>query len=71
MYCTRLHRENGSFEVLCLQEKKTQEDRLSAFTVIFYLKEAIVTHLITCQGRDHLVNIQSGRHNLEIINVQF
>ena len=32
-------------------------------------EEAIVTHLITCQGRDHLVNIQSGRHNL--VNVHF
>ena len=32
-------------------------------------EEAIVTHLITCQGRDHLVNIQSGRHNLDIVNV--
>ena len=35
------------------------------------LEEAIVTHLITCQGRDHLVNIQSGRHNLVIVNVHF
>ena len=34
-------------------------------------EEAIVTHLITCQGRDHLVNIQSGRHNLVIVNVHF
>ena len=30
-----------------------------------------MTHLITCQGRDHLVNIQSGRHNLVIVNVHF
>ena len=26
-------------------------------------EEAIVTHLVTCHGRDHLVNIQSVRHN--------
>ena len=32
---------------------------------------AIVTHLITCQGRDHLVNVQSGRHNFVIVNVHF
>ena len=32
---------------------------------------AIVSHVITCQGRDHLVSIQSGRHNLVIINVHF
>ena len=32
-------------------------------------EEAIVTHLITCRGRDHIVNIQSGRHSLVIVNV--
>ena len=31
--------------------------------------EAIVTHLVTCHGRDHLVNIESGRHNLIIVNI--
>ena len=35
------------------------------------LEEVIVTHLVTCHGRDHLVNIQSGRHNLVIVNVHF
>ena len=34
------------------------------------LEEAIVTHLVTGHGRDHLVNIQSGRHNLVVVNVQ-
>ena len=33
-------------------------------------EEAIVSHVITCQGRDHLVKIQSG-HNLIIVNVHF
>ena len=28
-----------------------------------------MTHLVTCQGRDHLVNIRSGRHNLVLVNV--
>ena len=32
---------------------------------------AIVSHVISCQGRDHLVNIQPVRHNLVIINVHF
>ena len=32
-------------------------------------EEAIVSHVITCQGRDHLVNIRSGRHNFVIVNV--
>ena len=34
-------------------------------------EEAIATHVVTCQGRDHLVNIRSGRHNLVIVNVHF
>ena len=34
-------------------------------------EEVIVTHMITCPGRDHLVNIQSGRHNLAVVNVHF
>ena len=34
-------------------------------------EEAVVTHLITCQGRDHLVNVQSERHNLVVVNVHF
>ena len=34
-------------------------------------EEAIVTHLITCQGRDHIVSIRSGRHNLGFVNFHF
>ena len=34
-------------------------------------EEAIVTHMITCQGRDHIVSIQSGRQSLAIVNVHF
>ena len=29
-----------------------------------------MTQLVTCQGRDHLVNIRSGRHNIVIVNVR-
>ena len=45
----------------------------SAICIHRYLlpEEAIVSHVITCQGRDHFVNIQSGRHNLVIANVHF
>ena len=34
-------------------------------------EDAIVTHVVTCQGRDHLVNIRSGQHSLSIVNVHF
>ena len=37
----------------------------------FLPEDAIVTHVGTCQGRDHLVNILSGRHSLVIVNVDF
>ena len=30
-----------------------------------------MTHLITCRGRDHFVNIRSERHSLVIVNVLF
>ena len=33
------------------------------------LEEAVVSHVITCQGRGYLVNIRSGRHNVVIVNV--
>ena len=35
------------------------------------LEDAIASHVITCPGRDHLVNIRSGRHNLVIVNIHF
>ena len=34
-------------------------------------EEALVTHSITCHGRDHLVNIRTERHSLIIVNVHF
>ena len=34
-------------------------------------EEALVTHSITCHGRDHLVNIRSEGHSLVIFNVHF
>ena len=34
-------------------------------------EEATVTNLATCQGRDHFVNTQSGKHNFVIVNVHF
>ena len=34
-------------------------------------EEAVVTPLVTCHGRDYLVNIQSGRQSLVIVNVHF
>ena len=30
-----------------------------------------MTHVVTCEGHDHLVNIRSGRHSLVIVNVHF
>ena len=31
----------------------------------------VVTHVVTCQGRDHIVNIQSGCRSIVVVNVHF
>ena len=51
-----LGNENAGGSVICIHKDLLAED-------------AIVTHMITCQGRDHVVNVQSGRKNLAIVNV--
>ena len=33
------------------------------------LDDAMVTHVVTCQGRDHTVNMRSGCRNLVVVNV--
>ena len=33
--------------------------------------DAVVTHVIICQGRDHIVNVRSGCRNLVVVNVHF
>ena len=43
--------ENAGGSAICIHRDLPPED-------------AIVTHVVTCQGRDHLVNIRSGRHSL-------
>ena len=50
--------ENAGGSVICIHRDLLPE-------------EALVTHLITCHGRDHLVNIRTERHSLVIVNVHF
>ena len=33
--------------------------------------DAVVTHVVTCQGRYHIVNVRSGRRSLVIVKVHF
>ena len=35
------------------------------------LDDAKVTHVVICQGRDHIVNIRSGCRSLAVVNVHF
>ena len=35
------------------------------------LDDAVVTHVVTCQGRYHIVNVRSGRRSLVIVKVHF
>ena len=50
--------ENAGGSATCIHQDLLPED-------------AIVTHMSTCQGRDHIVNVESGRKNLVIVNVHF
>ena len=50
--------ENAGGSAICIHKDLLPED-------------AVVTHMITCQGRDHIVNVQSGRQSLVIVNVHF
>ena len=63
-------RDFGSLGILFLKTQ-TREDQLFVFTRDLLPEEAIVTNLATCQGRDHFVNTQSGKHNFVIVNVHF
>ena len=53
-----LGNENPGVSATCIHKDLLPED-------------AFVTHVITSQGRDHIVNVQSGRKNLVIVNVHF
>ena len=50
--------ENAGGSAICIHRNLLPED-------------AIVTHVVTCQGRDHLVNIRSGQRSLVIVSVHF
>ena len=57
---------DSRYLVRSLLVTRIQEDRPHASTRTCIHKDllpedAIVTHVITCQGRDHIVNVQSGR----------
>ena len=40
-------------------------------TQMVQLYDAVVTHVVTCQGRDHIVNIRSGCRSPVVVNVHF
>ena len=61
------------FQFFCTFIPGTENTGGSAICIDNYLlpKDAIVTHMITCQSRDHIVNVQSDQKNLVIVNVHF
>ena len=65
---TRKSVKKGTFQIQP-QTMKMREDRLICIHRDLLPAEALVTHSITCHGRDHLVNIQSEGHSLVIVNV--
>ena len=58
---------DSSYLVRSFLVTRMQEDRTYASARSFLPENAIVTHRVTCQGRDHLVNVQSGRQSLVIV----
>ena len=67
----RVSSSNLGFLVLFLAENENAGGSAICIHRVLLPEEAIVTHVVTCQGRDHLVNIRSGRHSLVIVNVHF
>ena len=82
-YFSRLTKNNG---IICTQEIHGKDEFLQAIQVLvpqFRLHgtfkpnnlnaggSAVVTHVVTCQGRDHIVKIQSGDRNLVVVNIHF
>ena len=49
---------NAGGSVTCIHEDLLPDD-------------AVVTHVITCQGRDHIVNVRSGSRSPVVVNVHF
>ena len=45
--------------------------RLTGIHKDILLDEALVTHTVTCQGRDHIVSIRSGCRSLVVVDVHF
>ena len=50
--------ESAGGSAICIHKELLSED-------------AVVTHMITCPGRGHIVSVQSGRQSLVIVNVHF
>ena len=49
-------RANAGGSAICIREDLLPDD-------------AVVTHVITCQGRDHIVNVRSGYRSIVVVNV--
>ena len=70
IFLQEVHGKDGFMFLKCWARTNTRgsatcihEDLLPDVTV--------VTHVIICQGRDHIVNVWSGRRNLVVRNVHF
>ena len=53
------------------QATKMQKARPHCINKDLLPDDTVVTHVVTCQGRDHIVSIRSGRRSLVVVNVHF
>ena len=82
-YFSRLVENNN---IICLQEVHRKDEFLQTIQVLalrFRLHDtlcihedllphdAVVTRAVTCQGRDHIVNVRSGCQSLIVVNIHF
>ena len=65
------HHVSNSSLVRLYQTMQTQVVQPYAFNKDLLPDDVVVTHVVTCQGRDHVVNILSRCQSLVIINVHF
>ena len=62
---------DSSYMVRLYRIMRTQVGSAICIHKDLFLDDAMVTHVVTCQGRDHIVSIRSGCRSPVIVNVHF
>ena len=71
MYCSRLIRYWSRDSDYMVPNNPNAGGSAICIHKDLLLDDAMVTHMVTCQGRDHIVSIRSGCRNLTVVNFHF